>query len=146
MVHRDLESLNPAAQPVFRAFLDKLNEAGIKYVVLETQRDADVQAAYYAQGRRSLPVVNSLRSFAGLPMLPPGENLYTVTNCDGTKLKSKHQFGKAMDIAPVNEKGNPNWKAPKEEWEAIGTIGESLGLIWGAHFKGLVDNPHFEVA
>lgn len=146
MIHKDIESLSPTVQPIFKEFVAKLNEAGIKYVILETLRDLDVQEAYYAQGRRSLPVVNSLRSFAGLAMLPPDENNYTITNCDGNKIKSKHQLGLAMDVAPLDAEGNVNWQASKEEWEAIGTIGESVGLIWGAHFKGLTDSPHFEVA
>lgn len=146
MIHKDIESLDEAAQPIFKAFLAKLDEYGIRYAVIETWRSQDVQVAYYAQGRKPLDIVNSLRKLAGLWLIGSVENKNIITQCDGITTKSKHQFGKAMDIAPADAKGNPIWDATDGEWEEIGSIGEKMGLTWGAHFKGLKDNPHFEVA
>lgn len=146
MLHRDIASLNLSVQAIFREFLKKLDEYGIKYYVSETLREQAVQRAYYAQGRQALITVNSLRDTAGLPAISERENKNIITNCDGVTNKSKHQSGKAMDIYPADDKGNPYWNASPEEFDDIGQVGEELGLTWGRHFKGLADNPHFEVS
>jgi peptidoglycan L-alanyl-D-glutamate endopeptidase CwlK len=45
----------------------------------------------------------------------------------------------------MNEAGNAKWNATREEWLAIASIGKAYGFTWGGDWKGLVDNPHFEV-
>jgi len=146
MLHTDLESLDPQAKEKIQLFLDKLKENDVKYAIIETKRETSVQRAYYAQGRKPLSEVNNLRREAGLWMITDSENMHTVTNCDGINTKSKHQFGRAIDVVPADVTGRPIWNSPKAAWEKMGSIGESCGLVWGGRWKSLPDKPHYEVA
>ena len=144
MIHSDLESLATQARPKIKAFLDKLKANNVSYVVIETKRDVDVQRAYYAQGRQPLAAVNELRKAAGLHLISEAENANKITECDGITHKSKHQFGKAIDVAPADKTGRPLWNAPTAAWEQIGVIAENCGLVWGGRWKDLPDSPHIE--
>lgn len=145
MINRKIESLIPAMQPVVRTFFEKLKTAGIKFAIVETLRTQEIQNCYYMQGRENLDIVNSARKTAGLWPINEKENSRTVTN---TK-NSRHMTGRAIDICPLDDKGNFNWSAPQESWERIGKIGEEVGLDWAAGGFGDTwgrrwDNPHFE--
>lgn len=53
---------------------------------------------------------------------------------------SKHLDGKAIDVCPIltysgTEGTVLNWDARNPQWEQIGKIAESLGLIWGGRWK-----------
>lgn len=74
-----------------------------------------------------------------------------VTNCDGIKSRSNHQFhlddnlGHAVDLAfiPTPERTNPF--DPIWPWKEFGTYSKSLGLIWGGDFHSLPDLDHIEL-
>lgn len=62
---------------------------------------------------------------------------------------SFHQYGLAFDAVPLDGLGRAWWEAPKNIWQALGRIGESLGLAWGGRWKPTAklpegDRPHFE--
>lgn len=62
---------------------------------------------------------------------------------------SFHQYGLAFDLVPLDMQGRVWWEAPDWMWQAVGRIGESLGLTWGGRFTPtkslpLGDRPHFE--
>lgn len=152
-LYTKLDTLNPIMQRRVKAFLSALEEKGIEVAIVETTRTKEVQAAYFAQGRKTLAEVNEMRQNAGLWKITEAENRNKVTNCDGVKNKSNHQvkadgFGYAVDIVPMKN-GRANWNATQKEWETIGAIGESCGLDWAAGGYGSTwgkgwDNPHFE--
>lgn len=154
MQNRKINGLHPVLQRRVIAFLNECKKSGLKVAVIETTRTAEVQAAYYAQGRQPLHVVNDLRIAAGLWEITEKENKKTVTNCDGYKNKSNHQvksdgYGYAVDIVPVDDRGRVLWSAPQQTWEEIGLIGERCGLDWCAGGRGAIwgkgwDNPHYE--
>ena len=96
-IQKKINLLDPAIRGRVVNFLAKLDDLGIKYVVIETKRSLEVHEAYHAQGRESLEVVNDLRREAGLWEITRKENERTVTNT----LKSKHLDGMAVHIAPM---------------------------------------------
>lgn len=56
---------------------------------------------------------------------------------------SKHQYFLAVDIVPIDKKGNIIWHNRKL-WKKIGQIGKKQGLIWGGDWKRFRDDNHFE--
>jgi len=137
---RDINELTPGMQIKCQAFLAKCEAAGMPVAINETRRSAEVQTAYYAQGRQPLNEVNELRDTADLWPITAAENKRTITNSD--KL-GPHGRGEAFDACPLDGYGRMWWKAPAELWEAMGKIGESVGLDWGGRWKSW-DCPHFE--
>jgi peptidoglycan L-alanyl-D-glutamate endopeptidase CwlK len=139
-LHRDIESLAPEAQEKARAFLGELDAEKIRYCVIETVRTLLVQKAYYAQGRKPLEEINTLRRAAGLWEIGPEEGKRIIT----WTLDSRHLTGMALDLVPVDIDDSIMWNAPFETWEKIGSIGEKNGFEWGGRWKER-DLPHFEV-
>jgi peptidoglycan L-alanyl-D-glutamate endopeptidase CwlK len=142
---RKLAELDPAAQPVFEDFLNRLDEAlgDDKYVVHEGRRSSVTQEAYYAQGRKPLEEVNALRKKAWMYLLKSEKENYVITNT----LKSKHLLGMAMDVVPVDGRGSATWDLG-HYWEAFCTIrdcGRAAGLICGADWPAFTDWPHYEI-
>lgn len=66
---------------------------------------------------------------------------------------SYHNFGLAIDVAPFDQDGQPDWNASHPAWKRMIAVGESLGLYSGSHFEvikaGVVhpepDMPHFQL-
>lgn len=56
---------------------------------------------------------------------------------------SFHQYGLAFDLVPLDAQGKAWWEPGTAVWDAIGRVGESLGLTWGGRWK-TPDRPHFE--
>jgi peptidoglycan L-alanyl-D-glutamate endopeptidase CwlK len=141
---KKLEGLSPAAQPVFREFLNLLDaELGDdRYAVFEGRRTAAVQEAYYAQGREPLESVNKKRAAAGLYLLRGERDNYVIT----WTLKSKHIDGLAVDAVPVDGAGNPTWDLAhyRKAFEAIRGCGKKAGLTCGADWP-TPDWPHYEI-
>lgn len=144
---RDINSLTPAARDAAEKGLAILKARGIRFFVNETLRTRATQEAYHAQGRQPLAQVNALRSAAGLWPLTPAENKKTITDT----LISKHMSGRAIDICPADLDGNPRWKAPQAEWEAIAVVMKSVGFEWGGDWNrpraGVMgwDAPHYQL-
>lgn len=51
--------------------------------------------------------------------------------------QSRHLTGEAFDVAG-------DFELSQRQWEAIGEVGEYLGLRWGGRFKS-PDRPHFDL-
>jgi hypothetical protein len=148
-----LEDLIPEARSAAEKMLSHLDTGGLAYFVSETLRTAEVQRAYYAQGRSGTIEVNALRSKAGLAPMQDSENHGTITNCDGYEKPSPHQSGRAIDIYPVIGKRTQWTVTPGnlDAWHALGEAGELAGLEWGGRWKPLDrygigwDAPHFQI-
>lgn len=139
----NIDDLQPEVQAKARSFLSLLT---IPYVVTSTLRTTEEQMAYYAQGRAPLVIVNLLRKHAGMKSIADGENQGTITNCDGVNTLSNHQGGRALDVVPADEKGNPIWPHIADpRWQRIAVFGESVGFEWGGRWKEFPDMPHYEL-
>ena len=73
-LYTKLDTLNPIMQRRVKAFLAALEEKGIEVAIVETTRSKEVQAAYFAQGRKALAEVNEMRLNAGLWKITEAEN------------------------------------------------------------------------
>jgi peptidoglycan L-alanyl-D-glutamate endopeptidase CwlK len=141
-----LGELSPEARPAFEEFLKTLDAAigETQYIVFEGRRSAEVQEAYYAQGRLPLEVVNKMRKLAGLYLLRSEKDNYPIT----WMLKSRHIEGMAMDVLPVDARGQPSWDLAhyRAVFEAIRDCGREAGLVCGADWPApQTDWPHYEV-
>ena len=158
MASRLLSDLTATLQQKARLFLQKCYENKLQVHITCTARSLQEQAALYAQGRRSLDEVNSMRLLCGLWALKESENLHPVT----WTLSSLHvtclddedinnDKARAFDVAIVKD-GKFIWQLKADtnndnlnDWEEIGEIGESCGLVWGGRWKN-PDRPHFQEA
>jgi len=140
MINRSLEVLTPEMKEKAEKMLYRLTQKGLLVMISETLRTLDIQEAYMAQGRDTLENVNKLRVKAGLWKIIESENERKIT----WTMKSKHLDGKAIDIVPLTPEGRAWWTAPPAIWEAIGKVGEEVGLNWGGRWKQR-DYPHYEI-
>jgi peptidoglycan L-alanyl-D-glutamate endopeptidase CwlK len=96
--------------------------------VTHTLRTFTEQADLYAKGRK--------QTDAGWVVVDKGA---IVTRAKPGE--SAHNYGAAFDICFVGKTPYPDDDAL---WEAVGMVGEGVGLVWGGRWKRLVDKPHFE--
>lgn len=130
----NLDALLPSVKETVQKFLKKLDNAGLKYSVIETRRTEATQAAYYAQGREPIETINALRQQAGLGNISPIEAKNVITKAK----RSRHQSGEAVDIVPVvNKKCVWVIRTPEEAalYKEFGTLAESVGLSWGGRWE-----------
>jgi peptidoglycan LD-endopeptidase CwlK len=117
MSSRKIEDLEPELQELYRAFETASQIAGVAFIVTCTYRSQAEQDALYAQGRTA-----------------PGKKVTWTRH-------SKHAARKAFDIA-VLKNGKISWDP--EDYQVIGEIGESVGLVWGGRWS-TPDYPHFQL-
>lgn len=118
---RRIAALHPEVRASAAQFINEVREqTGIQLRVTQGMRTYEEQDALYQQGRTT-----------------PGD---IVTNAPAGH--SYHNFGLAFDVVEVRADGSINWDT---DWEAIGRVGESMGLEWGGNWNGFQDRPHFEM-
>lgn len=118
-----LAKVNPQLAARIRNMAAALKAQGINVTVVSGLRTFAEQNALYAQGRTK-----------------PGG---IVTNARGGQ--SLHNYGLAVDVVPLDAKGNPNWNASAATWAKIGAAGKKQGMEWGGDWKSFVDKPHFQM-
>lgn len=59
---------------------------------------------------------------------------------------SMHNFGLAVDVAPMGEDGKPDWNGKDEKWQEILDKAPSCGLAEGATWRTFPDEPHLYLA
>jgi peptidoglycan L-alanyl-D-glutamate endopeptidase CwlK len=122
-----LSLVHPVLAEKVRAMAGSLIESGIEIRVVQGLRTIAEQNALYAQGRTA-----------------PGAK---VTNALGGH--SWHNFGVAVDCVPGirgEAKWTPNWNPLHPDFAAMIAAGEAQGLVSGAHWKTMPDEPHFQLA
>lgn len=65
------------------------------------------------------------------------------SNCDGYKIISKHQLGRAGDLC-ILRRGECVWDMC-EEYRLLADFWQSLGGVWGGSWQSLKDIYHHEV-
>ena len=136
-VEAHLATLHPGVASRARALLLSCATAKCPMRITQSKRSSGQQAALYAQGRRSLPEVNQLRSVAGLGALTDAGNRIVTNARPG---QSMHEYGLAFDLCyavgdPYQEENHAL------TWEEVGALVERAGLTWGGRFK-TPDRPH----
>jgi len=139
------DGLDPETRKAVEAADKELDGLGIKHKSISGLRTAKEQYALWCQGRKPLDEVNKARADAGMKPISAIENKYTITNCDGYKLKSNHQSGKGIDKVPVNAKDWPIWPSASDpRWKQISDVMKKHGFDWGGDWKDFKDPPHYE--
>lgn len=154
--------MSPDLLAKYTLFKQKMDEAGISFILTSVARTVKEQAALYSQGRDPLTTVNQMRKAAGLLPIKLSENVKVSWT-----LSSKHiidlddgieanNWSRAFDIAIVDSTKRATWnlkvdvnKDNKADYIQAGPIGESVGLKWGGRFKNAngeanPDFPHYE--
>lgn len=121
---RNIDDLTPEARAKCLEFIEACKGEGIAVQIIQTLRDAEYQNSLYQQGRN-------------------GDKRKTVTKCDGYKLKSRHQSGKAWDAVPLDEHGKIVW-TNAATFREMAEVAKTLGIRAGYYFK-MIDSPHFEI-
>lgn len=119
---RRLDDLEPTTEAMALQLVAQAEAAGISILVVHTYRSPEEQAFLYAKGR-DLPG----------PIVTYAKPGYTW-----------HNYKRALDVVPIDQKGRPMWNAPPATWLALGKIGETIGFVWGGRFKKFKDRGHFE--
>jgi hypothetical protein len=154
---RRLDQLAQAPQEAAKKALAELEKQGDAVFVDSTRRLDAEQVSLYAQGREPLAVVNALRAAVGFYPLTEEENKRIVTNCDGVKIRSAHQDGRALDVVPAVN-GKPVWPVASDpRWRKIAAAFTAQGFTWGGDWDGdgktrsdgdldekFIDYPHYE--
>jgi D-alanyl-D-alanine carboxypeptidase len=119
----EIKKINPAAIPVFNGFIKDIEAKTDWHVLIVSgYRDEEKQAI--------LKKMNPKNASAG---------------------KSKHNFGKAIDISVFRRRGLfTKWlvkSSSKQAWEAsqIPIIAKQYKLNWGGDFSNYHDPVHFEI-
>ena len=118
-----LQNVMPTLADKINTMAEMLAQEGITIRVVQGLRTWAEQDALYAQGRTV-----------------PGK---IVTNAKGGQ--SWHNYGCAVDCAPMNPDGTVDWDASHPQWKRMEVVGVSLGLTSGANWVRLVDAPHFQL-
>lgn len=115
-----IKLLHPAVREIFTQFIEEAEEAlDVTLRIVQGLRTIDEQNALYAQGRTK-----------------PGNK---VTNAKGGA--SFHNYGLAIDLVELKA-GKANWNF---KYELLLPFAQKYNLVWGGHFKSIVDKPHFEL-
>jgi hypothetical protein len=137
----DPSKLHPHLRSLYYLHVNECKQEGIEVKATCTQRTPGEQAAFYAQGRRSLAETNELREAAGLPPIDMERNKYPVT----WTMLSKHLpdgqgWSHAYDLVVIRD-GKAIWDVAA--YKRVAEIGKALGLDSG-YFWTHRDAPHFQ--
>lgn len=148
---RDRNKLIPNLKSKLEELESLAEQNSLHFIVTQTLRSQEEQAAYYARGRLFLEEVNNLYKKAGLSPISAEENKKIVTKAK-TVWDSFHAYGRAFDVAIVNSSGKVDWDDAADwnsdgisDWVQLGKLGESIGLEWGGNFSSMPDLPHFQL-
>lgn len=130
----NLATLDPKAAALFRPFILEAmalaEKSGCQYIAISGNRTYAQQDALYAKGRTA-----------------PGAK---VTNAKGGQ--SNHNFGIALDFGVFKDGKYLDDGTAEQQREAarihraIGTtLADRHQLVWGGTWKGITDEPHFEI-
>ena len=136
----DVTLLDPYVQVMLRYGFNRMAAAKVRLPnIIETLRTQDRQNYLYCQGRGILECVNK-----GIPR----EFATKYCNLKAKKvtwtLNSKHRSRHAVDVVPVDKRGNCIWNGKAEEFDTLIYYMQEAGFTAGALWKQK-DYPHFQV-
>jgi len=147
-----LDHLHPELARVYteaKAQYLAAHPTGLKPRLGETYRSLAVQAAYYAQGRKSLTEINKLRHVAGLNPIGLVEAKSAITKAQPGQ--SPHNFlpSRAFDVELVKPTGDVDWtEANYLTFAGYVRLAANLlkvDISQGAYWIGFRDYPHTEL-
>lgn len=142
-----LETLHPVFRLAVETILRDMRAKGWDPAIGSGMRTNEQQDALYAQGRKSLKEVNTLRKATGLPRLKEADNKKPVTWARGgeSNHNRRHSLlphgpdaidvavGYAVDIVDRRFGWHP--RDPKF-WDDLGRLARKHGCVWGGDWPG----------
>lgn len=122
-----LALVHPELRRRVRATVRAAEADGIELIVTQGLRTLAEQQRLYDKGR----------------VIPPIGNRYIVTKAKPGS--SWHNYGLAVDLAPLDAFGKLTWEDKHPGWAAIGKHGRAAGLEWGGDWESFVDRPHLQL-
>jgi len=153
---RKIEDLHPRMQPIAVEFIEECERQRWDVLIYFTLRTLKTQAKLYRKGRTIKQIRDKGREWwIDYGRKDLGEVLMDVGPQRGNKIvtragpgQSLHNYGYAFDAVPLRD-GKPVWgtESPADLvlWSNIGTVGISLGLVWGGTWEKFRDFPHFQM-
>lgn len=133
MPSRDIRDLTPFLQTAFLTIKERFEfehaRNGLFLNLICTHRPASEQFQLWKQGRENGKIVDKKK---------------VVTNCDGQKTKSNHNYfpARAFDVGIFE---GAKYKPTHPLYAQLGRYTAGLAVRWGGNFKRLKgDYPHFE--
>jgi len=116
-----IHTLHPKVKGDFQAFIEEIEQQfDLTIRVISAYRSMEEQEAIYAQGRTKPGEIVS--------NAPPGS--------------SYHNWGMAVDIAPLGVSGEINYNYDQSKWQ---NIASQWNITWGGAWKGsFQDKDHWE--
>ena len=118
---------------------------------LERMEGIDEKLVIIAHRALSISKIDfGIPEFGGLRNSDQQKKLFDLgkSKVDGTEVKSKHQYGKALDVFAYVD-GNASWDIEYMAQIAAAFLqaSNSLGynIIWGGLWENFIDTPHFEL-
>lgn len=118
-----LASVCPELATKVRQMAERLAQESLIIRVTQGLRTWDEQDKLYQQGRTTLGKI--------------------ITNAPAGS--SYHNYGLAVDCAPFDIEGQPDWNTSHPSWKRMVAVGESLGLVSGSEWRTFPDWPHFQL-
>ena len=148
-----IEDLHPLLVKVYseaKARFIADHPAGPRPQLGETSRPGNVQAAYFAQGRRGITEINQLRHIAGLAPIGSAEAARVITKAQPGQ--SAHNFlpARAFDVQMIAQNGSVDWSdGPYIAFAGYVKVAAALlniAVSQGAYWPRFKDFPHCELA
>jgi hypothetical protein len=150
----EITTLHAAFKLAVDQIMVDMRARGWDPVIGSGMRTNEEQDALYAQGRKPLKTVNSLRSGVGFAPIRAADNAKPVTKARGGKSNhnKRHSYlphgsdaldvvvGYAVDI--VDRKRG--WQAQPGFWKDLGLLAAKYGCEWGGNWKD-PDPAHVEM-
>jgi peptidoglycan L-alanyl-D-glutamate endopeptidase CwlK len=70
----------------------------------------------------------------------PDDHRPILTNAKGGE--SPHQYGLAIDVAPIASDGSLNYDI---DWDTVSELGKAFGFEWSGDWDGFSEKNHFQM-
>ena len=153
---RDLDLLTPYMKRKAKELGILAEKAGIPFIITRTGSTPLEQQTLYLQGRESVDEVNHWRAVCKWAPITESQNRKVtwtlnskhIINTEDLNFYNDHSH--AFDIALKLGRNGVHWNVKTDvndneipDYEELGRLGESIGLIWGGRFSK-PDRPHFQ--
>ena len=151
---RDIEKMHPKLKARFELFRDRMQEAGLAFIVTSVDRTVLDQMALYVQGRLDVIKVNMFRDVAGLGKINSSHNRVVTSTLNSQHITNMYDgrldnnYSRAFDIA-LMKFNRPHWDLKTNvnlneipDYHEAGKIAKSCGLAWGGAWH---DYCHFQI-
>lgn len=132
-----LQTCDEETQPIFRRFLNKLEQIGWSVYITSARRSYEEQKAINLENSKAAAAGRSMHNFGRAIDL----------NLTAKRDLGDFRKGFRLTLAIGDNKVEANRRRRRPDWLKAGIpqIAESFGIFWGGHYSNYADNVHFEI-